>query len=529
MISDPTLLVVDDEQVYCDGCERIFSRQGFRVEGSNDATEALDLAKENDYSAIILDVKMPNMDGIRFLEHLRAMKPDTPVILMTGYPSIQNAASAIRLGAYDYVTKPFTPEQITSAVRGLLHTEEVDEAEGPTEEEPVVDSHDAEPGELVFCGRAWAHLGDRAAVRVGGAVPRSESSCAELNLPRVGDIVHQGLPLFAVCDSDGAMTTVPSPVTGMVLEVNAALEANPDLLWEHPCGLGWVAKIAPTRLEEEEGRLTSRDMVAVTMNRDFLEFYCDKLSRIGCNVHEVEPTNTDALLDMAKGTGVVLLDAASCGEAGLEAVERLQEELHDAKVVVVAPEGTPQQDVLRSQRLFYYAVPPLEDNEILDIVDSCYRLPSPPKPVTPSSQNLPISALHVDTEAGRKVTVLVPEGLLQRETGLGLGLRSKLLERLLPLETGLGDLKMTPTRVLREAAKNDRVIVLTTADMGRIPGTLAPYRQGGLTEFVGVEVENVTILAIQTRGGDVGMPKLDAATLESLAEHVVEEVVGLGS
>ena len=94
MISDPTLLVVDDEQVYCDGCERIFSRQGFRVEGSNDAAEALNLATNNDYSAIILDVKMPNMDGIRFLEYLRATKPDTPVILMTGYPSIQNAASA---------------------------------------------------------------------------------------------------------------------------------------------------------------------------------------------------------------------------------------------------------------------------------------------------------------------------------------------------------------------------------------------------------------------------------------------------
>ena len=135
MISDPTLLVVDDEQVYCDGCERIFSRQGFRVQGSNDATEALGLAKENDYSAIILDVKMPNMDGIRFLEHLRAMKPDTPVILMTGYPSIQNAASALRLGASDYVTKPFTPEQITSAVRGLLHAETPDDSEERTSQE----------------------------------------------------------------------------------------------------------------------------------------------------------------------------------------------------------------------------------------------------------------------------------------------------------------------------------------------------------------------------------------------------------
>ena len=525
MISDPTLLVVDDEQVYCDGCERIFSRQGFRVEGSNDAVEALDLAKVNDYSAIILDVKMPNMDGIRFLEHLRAMRPETPVILMTGYPSIQNAASAIRLGASDYVTKPFTPEQITSAVRGLLNKEAPHDAEPQSEEETVVDEADAEPGELVFCGRAWAHLADRTAVRVGGTVPRSEMPCAELKLPRVGDIVHQGLPLFAVRSSDGDMTTVSSPVTGMVLEVNGALESNPDLLWEHPCGLGWVAKIAPTRLEQEEGRLVSRDMVAVTTNRDFLEFYRDKLSRIGCGVCEVEPTNRGDLHRLAESSGVVLLDAASCGESGPEAVERLLEELPDTKIVVVAPEGTPQQDGLRSQRLFYYAVPPLEDSEIVDIVDSCFRVPSAAKAVRPSSQNLPISALHVDTETGRRVTVLVPEGLLDRETGLGLGLRNKLLERLLPLETGLGDLKMTPTRVLREAAKSDRVIVLSTADTSRIPGSLTSYRNGSLTEFVGVEVENVIVLAIQTTGVDVGMPKLDGVTLEALAEHIVDEVL----
>jgi len=524
MISDPTLLVVDDEQVYCDGCDRIFSRQGFRVEGSNDAVEALDLAKENDYSAIILDVKMPNMDGIRFLEHLRAMKPDTPVILMTGYPSIQNAASAIRLGASDYVTKPFTPEQITSAVRGLLNKDTSHDTEPQTEEEATLDVPDAEPGDLVFHGRAWAHLVDRAAVRVGGTVPRSETACAELKLPRVGDIVHQGLPLFAVCDNDGTMTTIPSPVTGMVLEVNAALETNPDLLWEHPCGLGWVAKIAPTRLEQEEARLAARDMVAVTMNRDFLEFYRDKLSRIGCDVREVEPTDKAALHRLAETSGVVLLDAASCGPAGLEAVEQLQQELPDTKIVVVAPEGTPQQDSLRSQRLFYYAVPPLEDSEILDIVDSCYRLPKKPNAPKPSSQNLPISALHVDTDAGRRVTVLVPGNLLQRETGLGLALRNKILQRLLPLETGLGDLEMTPTRVLREAAKSDRVIVLTTADQSRIPGSLAPHRHGSLAQFIGVDVQNVTVLAIQPKDTSTDIPKLDTTTLDALAEHIIDEV-----
>ena len=121
--------------------------------------------------------------------------------------------------------------------------------------------------------------------------------------------------------------------------------------------------------------------------------------------------------------------------------------------------------------------------------------------------------------------MLVPEGLLQRETGLGLQLRNKLLERLLPLETGLGDLKMTPTRLLREAAKCDRVIVLTTCEMSRLPGSLVPYRPGSLTRFVGLEVENATVMAIQSASGRAGIPKLDAATLDALAEHIVDEIL----
>ena len=524
MISDPTLLVVDDEQVYCDGCERIFSRQGFRVEGSNDAAEALNLATNNDYSAIILDVKMPNMDGIRFLEYLRATKPDTPVILMTGYPSIQNAASAVRLGASDYVTKPFTPEQITSAVRGLLHTE------ATTDDEAVAkaadDSADAEPESLVFHGRAWAYLADRAAVRVGGVVPKMDATPVELQLPRVGEIVHQGLPLFVIKDANGANVTIASPITGMVVDVNSGLNENPDLLWNHACGLGWVAKIAPTRLESEEARLQKREVLAVTVNQDFRRFYHDKLSGIGCAVRNVDPADTEALLAAARTSGVVLFDAASCGADGPDIVGRLLLETPEAKVVVVAPAGLPQQDLYRAHRLFYYAVPPLEDEEILNIIDSCYRVPAAKtSSPTPSSQNLPISALHVDTDQGTRVTLLASGDLLQREAGLGLALRTRLLERLLPLETGLGDIKLTDTRVLRETMKSDHVFLLATSDTGRIPGCLAPYQHGNLAEFTGIDAENLTVLAIQPNPGEGAVPKLDAAILDALAEHIIEEML----
>jgi DNA-binding NtrC family response regulator len=120
MLDTQNLLVVDDEEVICQACQRVFSRQGFEVEECIDPREGLNRATEKEYSAILLDIKMPGMDGIQFLEELRKTKPNVPVMIMTGYPSIPDAASAIRLGAADYISKPFTPEEITQAVQRML-------------------------------------------------------------------------------------------------------------------------------------------------------------------------------------------------------------------------------------------------------------------------------------------------------------------------------------------------------------------------------------------------------------------------
>ena len=94
MSDNPKLLVVDDEEVICLACRRIFSRQGFQVDVNTDACEGLNCALRDDYAAILLDIKMPKIDGIQFLERLRETKPDQPVLIMTGYPSIPNASAA---------------------------------------------------------------------------------------------------------------------------------------------------------------------------------------------------------------------------------------------------------------------------------------------------------------------------------------------------------------------------------------------------------------------------------------------------
>ncbi len=281
MLDDPRLLVVDDEEVICEGCRRIFNRQGFEVEKCSDACQGLSLAKQNDYSAILLDIKMPTMDGIAFLEALRKQKADVPVVLMTGYPSIPNAASAIRLGASDYVTKPFTPEEITQAVHRLLHHDTTPSARKVfTSVEPPAT---AEP--FRFWHRAWFQSGDQRATRVGCVLTDPATAKIEsIRLPRIGEVVYQGLPLAAVTVAGKPQQFVPAPLSGVVVAVNEALKQDPGLLLSDPCQKGWIACISATRAEDEAANCLARRVVLYNPEAASAHQQVGKLHSLACDV-----------------------------------------------------------------------------------------------------------------------------------------------------------------------------------------------------------------------------------------------------
>ena len=109
------ILVIDDEVTVNNNIRKILSKKGFNVDQAFTKTEALEKIEESAYTLVLLDLKIPEVKGLELLKAIRDRRPDTIVIIITGYASIETAVETSRLGAIDYLAKPFTPDEIRNA------------------------------------------------------------------------------------------------------------------------------------------------------------------------------------------------------------------------------------------------------------------------------------------------------------------------------------------------------------------------------------------------------------------------------
>jgi two-component system, NtrC family, response regulator HydG len=114
------LLIVDDEPIVRDSLGKWFAEEGYEVGAAENASEALTRMADGRWDLALVDIKMPSTDGIELQRRMREVDPQLIVIIMTGYASVETAVTALKNGAYDYVTKPFDPDDIAHTVRNAL-------------------------------------------------------------------------------------------------------------------------------------------------------------------------------------------------------------------------------------------------------------------------------------------------------------------------------------------------------------------------------------------------------------------------
>jgi DNA-binding NtrC family response regulator len=112
-----SVLVVDDEFSVRDSLENWFKKDGYRCASAADAMSALALLQESDWDVVLLDIKMPGMDDLELQRRIHQIDPEIVVIMITAFASVETAVQALKEGAFDYVTKPFDPDELSHLVR----------------------------------------------------------------------------------------------------------------------------------------------------------------------------------------------------------------------------------------------------------------------------------------------------------------------------------------------------------------------------------------------------------------------------
>ncbi|HYA40151.1 MAG TPA: sigma-54 dependent transcriptional regulator [Syntrophobacteraceae bacterium] len=120
MTDQVSMLIVDDEPSVRDSLMHWFLPEGYRVDTADGAMQALDKMRDSNFDIVLLDIKMPGMDGIELQQRLREIDGQLAIIIMTAYASVDTAIQALKQGAYDYITKPVDPDDLSRLVRNAV-------------------------------------------------------------------------------------------------------------------------------------------------------------------------------------------------------------------------------------------------------------------------------------------------------------------------------------------------------------------------------------------------------------------------
>ncbi|HHJ53504.1 MAG TPA: response regulator [Caldithrix abyssi] len=268
MAKEYDILAIDDEQVILDSIVKICALEGWSVDTAPDAKIALKKMEQHRYKLFISDIMMPEMDGFEFLEYVNRRELQSPVIMTTGFSTVENAVKSLYNGAIDFLPKPFTMEELQSCISRAMRYREIKlkirEQNVPSENDTVL--FVPCPAKYTRLGyHSWMVLEEAGTVKIGVTDLFLETIgfVQEIHLFEPDNETVQGNSCATILTKDGMEHTLLAPLSGSIVQNNESVLAHPEIIEKDPYFKGWLYTLIPSDLDYESKFLipcTSEDM-----------------------------------------------------------------------------------------------------------------------------------------------------------------------------------------------------------------------------------------------------------------------------
>ena len=251
------VLVIEDEKIVVDSIKKILVPEGFTVDETNNVEIALQNLEKNIYKLIITDLMLPKISGLKLIEVANMKYPDIPIIMITGYATLENALLSLKSGAFDFIPKPFSFAECLGVVHRALNFTKI----GRTKIEQKKSSRilnkqtrkDYSEKYYLLGKFIWVKLDRNGSAEVGvdHIFPTIIGDIKHITLPLANEQIVQGAVLAQIYTEDHYIHTIWAPLSGRVIDTRQEIKSSRNLINKDLFSQDWLISMIPTNLEEE--------------------------------------------------------------------------------------------------------------------------------------------------------------------------------------------------------------------------------------------------------------------------------------
>ncbi|MDA8082555.1 MAG: response regulator [Nitrospiraceae bacterium] len=250
------ILVLDDDPVVTLSCKRILGAEGYNIITTNKGEDALKRVANEEFDLLISDVRLPDINGITVLRETKLVQPKLDVVIITGYPTLEDAKESVKLGAFEFIEKPFTPEFMMNVARKIFDTKGwilrkafIDEFRND-----IVSLRDSANPVLFYKEGTWARPLSNNLWEIGCDVRYWLLSGQLTYVDMRTDLkaVMAGESFGKIISGGGQEEPLTSPMSGRIVEINKEANAAMSALVRDNLSEGWLlwlARVEPVQVQ----------------------------------------------------------------------------------------------------------------------------------------------------------------------------------------------------------------------------------------------------------------------------------------